>query len=269
MRIFEHWTRIERRIVVFGQEKVVHAFGGSDLSLAAAADDAERRLQAVRSRLAGEPPRAEGYEADIREEVLARLDARNIVTRNRYGAAVLNSAELMFVDIDRPKPGWLDLFRRAPTGERRTARIVDEVKRLAGEEETLHGLGIRLYATHSGVRAIVTGRSFEPGAESTRRLLRRFNADWLYTALCHRQGCFRARLTPKPHRMRCRTHRVVYPRADERAEAEHRAWVHEYDERRGQFAVCRLLCTIGHDVRDRVVDWHDRETGALSGLPLA
>ena len=270
MRVFKYWTRIERSISIGGQPQKVHAFGGSNVSAQAAAVDAEQRLEAVRKRAAGEPVRdEETYEVDIREEVLARIDERNVVTRNRYGAAVLNSAAVLFIDIDEPRPGFLDLFRPRPTGARKIERIVEQVKKLVLAEPELRGLGVRLYATHSGVRAIVTGRDFEPRAEATARLMRRFNADRLYSQLCRRQGCFRARLTPKPFRMKCRTHKVIFPRTDAAQEAEHLAWVAEYDRMRGQFATCRLLCTIGHDVRDPMVDWHDRETGATSGWKLA
>jgi hypothetical protein len=270
MRIFKFWTRIERPISIGGEPQTVHAYGGSNISVQAAAADAEQRLDAVRRRAAGEPVRdEETYEVDIREEVLARIDERNVVTRNRYGAAVLNSAEVLFIDIDEPRLGFMDLFRSKPTGERKTARIVDQVKQLAMASPALRGLGVRLYATHKGVRAIVTGRAFDPRAAETAKLLRQFNADGLYSCLCRKQGCFRARLTPKPFRMKCRTRKVVFPRADAEQEAEHRAWVAEYDRVRAKFATCRLLCAIGHDVRDPIVDWHDRETGATSGLKLA
>jgi hypothetical protein len=270
MRIFQYWTRIEGSIAVDGQTQKVHAFGGSNLSAQAAACDAERRLDAVRKRAAGEPVRdEESYEVDIREEVLARIDDKNAVTRNRYGAAVLNSEEVLFIDIDEPRLGFLDLFRARPTGERRTAMIVAQVKKLMMTSLDLRGLGVRLYETHSGVRAIVTGRNFDPKAAATEKLMRCFNADRLYSHLCQKQGCFRARLTPKPFRMKCRTHKVVFPRADAAQEADHRAWVVEYDQVRQKFATCRLLCSIGHDVRDPIVERHDRETGATSGLKLA
>jgi len=270
MRIFKYWTRIETSISVEGQPRSVHAYGGSDISEQAAAADARRRLDSVQQRIAGENVRDDdSYEVDIREEVLARIDAGNVVTRNRYGAAVLNSENVLFVDIDEPRLGFWDLFRSRPTGSRRTAMIVEQVKKLAFSAPELRGLGVRLYETHSGVRAIVTGQRFDPKSEATQNLLRRINADRLYSQLCRRQGCFRARLTPKPFRMKCRTHKVVFPRADAAQEAEHRAWVAEYDQVRQKFATCRLICALGHDVRDPIVDWHDRETGATSGLKLA
>ncbi len=269
MRIFQFWARIEGSLTVDGKPQLVHAFGGSNVSVQTAERDAAQRLDAARRRIAGQPTDDESYEVDIREEVLARIDERNVVTRNRYGAAVLNSAEVLFIDIDEPCRGFLDLFRAKPTGAQKTARIVEQVKRLAAQAPELRGLGVRLYETHSGVRAIVTGRHFDPKAASTRKLLGLFHADLLYSYLCRRQGCFRARLTPKPFRMKCRTHKVVFPRPDAKQEAEHCAWVNDYEQARRKFCACRLICAIGHDVRDAVVDWHDRETGATSGLKLA
>ena len=201
--------------------------------------------------------------------MLQQIDGRNVVTRNRYGAAVLNSADLLFIDIDDPRYGFLDAFRARPTVEVKKARIVEQVRKLVAKAPELRGLGVRLYETHNGIRAIVTGRHFDPKLQTTQRLLRRFNADRLYSQLCRRQGCFRARLTPKPSRMKCRTHKVVFPRPDATQEAEHLAWVSEYDVQRRKFCTCRLLCSLGHDVREAAVAWHDKETGALSGLKLA
>ena len=270
MRIFRHWTRIERTLTIDGRARMVHAYGGSNLSAAAAAADAERRLDGVRARILGEPADDRApYEADIREEVLERLDDRNVVTRNRYGAAVLNSSEVLFIDIDEPRLGFWDRFRPRPTGARKVARIEAQVRRLVATAEALSGLGVRLYETHSGVRAIVTGRSFDPKSAHTAALLRLFHADRLYSALCRRQGCFRARLTPKPYRIKCATRKVVFPRGSEAEECEHRAWVDEYDRARQRYAACRLLCALGHDVREPIVVWHDQASGATSGRRLA
>ncbi len=269
MRIFRYWTRIERVLTIDGKAQKVHAFGGSNVSPEAAAADAERRLDGVRRKILGERgDNRAPYEADIREEVLERLDERNVVTRNRYGAAVLNSSEVMFVDIDEPRLGFWDRFRAKPTGAKKIALIEEQVRRLVATAAELRGLGVRLCETHSGVRAIVTGRPFDPKSEYTAELMALFNADLLYSALCRRQGCFRARLTPKPFRIKCRTRKIVFPRDTPQDEEAHRQWVAEYDQARGRFATCRLLCSLGHDVRDSIVAWHDRETGATSGLKL-
>lgn len=269
MRIFKYWTRIESPLNVGGTSEVVRCYGGSNDSPEAAAADARRRLEIVIRRVAGGKRGDKSYEVDIREEVLAQIDARNVVTRNRYGAEVLNSADLMFIDIDQPKSGFWDLFRGVMTMEQRKARIVAQVKKVALNTPELRGLGVRVYETHSGIRLIVTGRHFDPRAAATQKILRLFNADPLYSTLCVKQNCFRARLTPKPYRIRCRAQKVKFPRTDGNGEQAFRSWLVEYEEKRKGRSTCRLLCAIGHDVRDQVVSFHDAETGALTSQKLA
>ena len=268
MRIFQYWTSVDGSVQIGGMPQKIHVFGGSDISLLEAEADAQQRLAYVQHRIDGTATRDDDYEVDIREEVLVRLDAHSAITRNRYGAAVLNSSGLLFIDIDQPPWCWRDLFGHS-TPEKRKTRIVEHVKKVAREAPELRGLGVRVYETHSGIRAVVTGRSFDPQAESTDRLLRRFHADPVYRALCRKQGCFRARLTPKPYRLSCHTHKVVFPRTEPAAQAEHAAWIAAYERACAGHCTCRLLCSLGHVVRERVIDWHDRETGASTGQKLA
>jgi hypothetical protein len=268
MRVFQYWTRVEGLVQIAGIPKKVQVSGGSDRSLLEAEADARRRLLLVQHRIDGKASRDDDYEVDICEEVLARLDAHSVITRNRYGAAVLNSSGLLFIDIDQPPWSWRDLFGHS-TLEKRKTRIVEHVKQLVRKAPELRGLGVRVYETHAGIRAIVTGRSFDPRADSTDRLLRRFHADPIYRALCRKQGCFRARLTPKPCRLSCNTHKVVFPRTDAAAQAEHAGWVASYERACAGHCTCRLLCSIGHVVRERAIDWHDRDTGASTGHRLA
>ncbi len=251
------------------ERQLLHAYGGSNQSVADAARDAEQRLARVRDRILSGRKADDSYEADIREEITARLDASNIVTRNRYGAEVLNSTNVMFVDIDEPRLTFREVFfGRDPNLARRKERIVAFVRKRAAAPE-LRGFGLRLYETHKGIRAIITGGEFAPKARTTRKLLRSLDADHLYTLLCAKQGCFRARLTPKPHRMKCPTHRVVFPRLDGRTEHTFQTWLKEYDRLRPGFATCRFIGVLGPEQRDAVIDYHDRATGAFSDLKLA
>jgi hypothetical protein len=116
---------------------------------------------------------------------------------------------------------------------------------------------------------MVTGRAFDPRSELAHRIMKIFHADPLYRKLCLRQGCFRARLTPKPHRLKCRTHKVEFPRNDPERQKEHNTWLAEYDNARSGFSTCRLICSLGHAVRDKVIDFHDKETGATVKRKLA
>lgn len=270
MRIFTHWTRIEEEVILEGQRRQLHCYGGSDQSLNDAARDGRQRMARVKDRIRGALGKKDpAYEADIREEITARLDARNIVTRNRYGAEVLNSTDVVFIDVDEPPFTWRDVFFGVETDlAKRKQRMVEAVRQRAAKPE-LNGLGIRVYETHKGVRLIVTGRPFDPRTKETQKFLRSFRADFMYTLLCARQGCFRARLTPKPYRMRIKTHRVVFPRLSGRAEQEHQAWLAEYQEKRVKYATCRHLFTLGRPYRNEAIDYHDTATGAFTQLKLA
>ena len=268
MRIFRFWRQIERTIRIDGRPLALHCFGGSNVSVEDAQRDAQARLDRVIRKVTERVASSETYEADIREPILARLDDRNIVTRNRYGAEVLNSTEVMFVDIDEPPMRLWDLFVPARTPQQRKDRMVAHVRRQMDRAE-FRALGIRLYETPRGIRAIVVGRDFDPMAADTRRLLRLLNADRLYAALCHRQGCFRARLTPKPHRIKLHAIKVRHPAADAAEEARIASWVENYNRARVNYSACRFIGTCGLDMGNAAIEYHDRATGAHAGKRLA
>jgi hypothetical protein len=267
MRIFRYWTRYTAALEEAGLRHEVSCYGGSDVSLEDATRDAERRLDAVRARMRGKLEDLENYEADIREELIERLDVANAVTRTRYGALVLNSTDHLFIDIDEPRYRFWEGWFGKPDLARRKQRIVANLERRARQSDCT-GLGLRVYETHKGIRVIVSGRLFDPRSPQTATFMRSCNADWLYATLCRKQACFRARLTPKPYRMKLRAHRVVYPR-DAAQEAELRAWLPGYEAASERYASCRFLRTLGVDAQSPIIDYHDRMTGARSGRPLA
>lgn len=267
MRVFRFWARDSAVLDVGGAPQELRCWGGSDESIDAARDDAQKRLRAVRARIAGAPQDARDYQADIREELIERLDDCNAVTRTRYGALVLNSTDHMFVDIDEPRYRFWEGWFGKPDLARRKQRIVENLQQRARMSDCA-GLGLRVYETHKGIRVIVSGRLFDPAAALTGKFMRSFNADWLYTILCRKQACFRARLTPKPYRMKWRAHRVSYPR-DAQQEAALKAWLPGYESASEHFASCRFLCTIGAAAHSPIIDYHDRMTAAHSDRPLA
>ena len=57
--------------------------------------------------------------------------------------------------------------------------------------------GVRIYKTCAGYRGLVTHTTFDPTADASLELMRQFQCDPQYVALCKRQESFRARLTPK------------------------------------------------------------------------
>lgn len=267
MRIFRFWTKVPGAVDRKGERIAFHALGGSDRSIEDAARDGAERLHLIENHILRRP-QPEGYEADIVEEPLRRLDEGNVITRNRYGAEVLNSRDHCFVDLDFLPGGclWI-LFNRHKTRAQQIAERIDFLEKRMTDPR-LQGRSIRLYETHKGLRALISGLGFAPGSEETTQFLRSLQSDWLYAILCQKQGCFRARLTPKPYRMKAKTLRVKYPRTPEE-DAKTAAWVEEYNAHSEKFATCRYLRTIGPEFSDDIVRFHDTRTGAFSDRRLA
>ncbi len=128
----------------------------------------------------------------------------------------------------------------------------------------LHSSGIlpgstwRIYETCKGIRLIVLGQYIEPSSPLFADFSKKINSDSLYAFMCLRQNCYRARLTPKPHRMkiRCMKYRCPIPEGMERQYAE---WVDEYERESHDFGVCRLVDVLGaRNIENAMVDLHDR-----------
>jgi hypothetical protein len=271
MRVFKTWRLAETTVLIDGAEKTISCFGGSNHSEAEALADGQLQLEAVKRRIAGiDKGRGKGldYEADIREEPLQWIGDQDVVTRNRYGAEVLNTASLVFVDIDEPPFSiWHIFFGRPRSREQRKQAILQSlVKRF--RKPDLGRLGIRVYETHSGVRLILGMQMMNPGSRESKNLMRSFHADPIYADLCARQKCYRARLTPKPHRIKMKPIRLRYPYEDkDRDQID--AWVREYDLKSQRFSTCRLVQVLGRDIASPAVRLHDERTKAESSLPLA
>jgi hypothetical protein len=128
--------------------------------------------------------------------------------------------------------------------------------------------GYRLYETYQGARVIVLGRDFDPRDRETKRMMDEFNCDPLYTFLCVKQGCYRARLTPKPYRMKMHGYKVRFPREGD--DSEFQRWLSEYEGNSRNFNVCRFIEQIGLSQRlNDIVSLHDEMTGVNYRQPLA
>lgn len=236
-----------------GRAITVSAFGWSSVSVEEARKLAKERARKYVERGIS-ADRGGGYEyglAPMREEVLERIQSEGqevgVVTRNRYGALVLNTADVMFVDIDYPasvSTGFWDSVCLAFSAKRRRARAkllktltVEEVEAWANRNPT-HPF--RLYETHSGLRLLMTGATHNPKSEESKRLLRDLKADPLYCALTERQECYRARLTPKPWRCDASKPPSYFPWESEAEESRYRDWEAEYSKVSSQYATCRL-----------------------------
>ncbi len=270
MRVFKFWRLAETTVLIDGTEKTISCFGGSNRSEADALADGQSRLEAVKRRIAGmQKGRGKGtdYEADIREEPLQWIGNQDVITRNRYGAEVLNTTSFVFVDIDEPVLRIWQVFGRPRSREQRKQAILQSLAKRF-QKPDLKGLGIRVYETHSGVRLILGIQAMDPRSKESKKLLRSFNADRLYTDLCARQNCYRARLTPKPYRIKMKPIRLRYP-YEEKDRDQIDAWTKEYDSKSQGFSSCRLVQVLVNQIVSPAVRLHDERTKAQSSLPLA
>jgi len=263
MKIYKYWIIEKQKILIDGAEQEVTCYGGSNVSVEDARVKAREKAEKIQRKIAGEKHLFDEYEAEIREELLQTIDDHSAITRNRYGARVLNVEKLMILDIDKPKPaaGALSalggLFKKKDTRPPKE-QIFEMVRNVATTK--YKDLGFRIYETYQGARVIVLGRDFDPRNSETKKMMDEFNCDPLYTLLCIRQGCYRARLTPKPSRMKVRGYRVKYPRAGD--DSEFQRWVSEYESVSRNFSVCKLIEQVGaSQSANDVVRLHDDVTG--------
>jgi hypothetical protein len=291
MKLARFWTREPGEASGPGGTRVhVVARGWSNESLEAAREHARATARRLAERLLSgraEPGRYPYGDRPLPEPILREFPGgaggqpAAVVTRNAYGARVLNAHQLMFVDIDRDDTpdaapagdfvsGILSLFGKAtPAPPAGRNPVLADVQRVA----EANGLGARVYRTAAGHRAIVTGSRLDAGSGTSEALLQQFGADPLYVRLCRLQQSFRARLTPKPWRCGLRPPPVSFPFDTPQAEARFRAWETGYAATAARYATCRYLAAFG-DTRippdfEDLIRYHDQETRADTTLPLA
>jgi hypothetical protein len=187
------------------------------------------------------------------------------ITRNWYGALVLNTQKVLFVDVDLA-PGQsfsgnapsfaiqLAAAQRSPTVQQLRADALLERFDVVAEQNP--ELGFEVYRTAAGFRLIIISREFDPSETDTERIFKALDADPIYATLCEKQQCFRARISPKPWRIGMRTE---YLCSDDR-----RAWAYCYDKQAAEFAVCEYVRHHGRrsapDTVQAIVELHERLT---------
>jgi len=257
-------------------------------STADALDVAHEQLRSALSRV-GLGPRVGGYypRTPLREPILDELlldgEQAVAVTRNRYGAEVLNTDRLLIADVDlpetyeRPSGGLLRrLFGRrtgdpGQSGEPPSVRErLAAIGSWAGDNPTL---GVTVYRTASGLRVFVSGVEEPTSSARGGQILAELGADPIYRELCRAHGTFRARLTPKPWRLPgIAAPRQRWPYPDATAERRFQRWLAGYEAAARGYAVCRLLAVHGpapSTVDERILRLHDERTGVHTTLPLA
>lgn len=263
----------------------------SSKSLAEAQSLADHAAQQLANRFrAGDyPPKHGGYYPDrpFREQVLQEIkndssEVAAVVTRNSYGCLVLNTARVMFVDIDLLEPpgprgigfsirilGWPKPKPPPDMSGPRNAALA----RVENWTRNNYQWGWRIYRTRAGLRLLATQSLIEADSSQTAEIFQALGTDMLYQKLCQTQKCFRARLTPKPWRCGVSSKPERWPWPDAKREKRFQKWEIDYRTASEEYATCEFLRQIGNpDVHPEVrsiLKLHDDSTRAESKLPLA
>jgi len=259
----------------------------SDSSVAEAAALAQEAARRIAERFkAGDKLRQSyGYpDRPLREPVLREIRSPSgelaaVITRNSYGALILNTARVMFVDVDlaeKPKSrlgGWLKLLFEKPRPNAPRVTEDDVLARAEAWNRSHPGWGWRVYRTKAGLRLLATHAALPPDDPSTEQVFDALGADPLYRRLCRMQKCFRARLTPKPWRCGFDKPPCRWPWPDAKAEARFKDWESRYQKACRGYSTCELTAAPGSQQIDATVQLilkvHDETTLADSKLDLA
>ncbi len=223
-----------------------------------------------------------GYYPDrpFREPVLEEIkDASGgvaaVVTRNAYGCQILNTARVMFVDIDLPEPKPAGLFKRlfGGSGSAQGLTLEDALAKVAAWTRNQPGWGWRIYRTRAGLRLLATHALMDADSPATDAVFTALGTDPLYHRLCRAQKCFRARLTPKPWRCGIRQKPPRWPWPDAKIEKWFQKWDAQYQSFAAGWATCEFLSAMGnpevHPEIAPVLRRHDAATRIAAKLKLA
>ena len=279
MQVYKYWRRLDKLAKDSqGREWDLRAWGGSLSSEEEAERNAEAKLDRWIAKLArGDVLGDYEYQLrEIREELVEEIHdpAGNLIgaiTRNRYGALVLNAASVLIADLDAEQPNFitklLGWFGRKP-------RDKESLQAAVRELVTAHpGFHAILYETHAGLRAFFTHADFDPTGDESHRILTTLGSDRLYQKLCTAQQCYRARLTPKPWRCSHARPPRNFPRTSDAQREAFELWLQQYDKQSTEFAVCRRIDEFGSGQMtaeaQTLLEIHDRFTLNAHGRRLA
>ncbi|MBI3410210.1 MAG: hypothetical protein HY040_17860 [Planctomycetes bacterium] len=316
MQFAKHWSKAEATAQSpRGANLPIRLWRGSTTSKEDANAQAREAVERVAQRIMrGEPfPGRYVYSTrPLREEILREFPGvggalEAAITRNAYGAEILNAARVCFIDVDlpetpasatvqqpssaQPAAGFWDRLLQpvlqpllqalgqsttTTTGGAAPTAGATEATAKAKRQQWLAAhpdWGMRVYRTRSGLRYLVTHAVFDPGGAESEAAMDFLGCDPAYRLLCRAQKSFRARLTPKPWRCGLLPPPVRFPWENEAERNRMRAWEAEYAQACKSRATCQLVEVVGnpqlHPVAAPFVKLHDERSRTESGLALA
>ena len=279
MKIARYWARADSDAWNARGERVrARARGWADDSIESARQCARDIARRVAERIASGPSGNQRYpygDRPLPEPIIREFPfAHAVVTRNAYGALVLNTDYLLFADIDaHPSHGIATGLGKAFSSLFGKAKSADPFTERLDTITASHSRAARLYQTAAGYRLMITDARYAPGRPETEALLAEYEADPMYVRLCRLQQSFRARLTPKPWRCGMAAPPGEFPYETSEARNGYAQWESEYNAKTAAFATCRFVAGLGSSRVEaefrELIDYHDRETKATQSLPLA
>lgn len=293
MQLYSFWARNTAAVTAAaGHVYDLVAYAGSNLSQADAHALAHQKLLDRQRRLeSGE--HLKEYPAGsrpLREKIEQRIcDAQGqetaAITRNAYGALVVNTKSVMFVDVDladlrpQPVPGpgfitqllrWLQLVATPPplSPIAPLPLLEARVRRWLQQNPTW---SFRLYRTRAGFRLLATHAEILPTAVVASQAFAALGADGVYARMCHLQACYRARLSPKPWRIALARPVYTFPYQNSIQQEAQAVWESLYATQSESFSVCEFIGSYGSGevcaAATEVLALHD--AACLGGRPLA
>jgi hypothetical protein len=201
------------------------------------------------------------YEGWELEDILRHLSERAAITRSHNGYAVINTPDLGFIDVD------FDVeYDTKPQQAEVMLHLTEWVANHPGQSW-------RAYRTAHGMRLMRIDAPQPLNAEFD-ALCASVGADTLYVALCHEQGCYPARISPRPLRVG-----VTMPRWNPFS-----GWmfsdpdgkifpvaIKAYEVIAELYKTCTLIEVVGsgvvHPALTTLVDYHDASRKVHSELP--
>ena len=268
MKFAKYWQKIDLPVdkSIFGRGEI-SVWGGSNDSPESARVSAENRAGKFKKYIANGFDKRSEYEywtGFIKEEIVEEIksDEGNvlaILTRNSYGATILNSEMVLFGDIDIKESGFIGRILES-LGKRKKDKSFC-INKIESYQKENSELSIKVYETFAGLRFVVTNRTFSPDESLTKSMFASLGVDPLYMRLCKQQTCFRARLTPKPWRIGVDRPGSRFPRKDGKEQVGFERWLKGYQTASSGMTATKLLKSFGvdkvHPHVNKVLKVHD------------
>jgi hypothetical protein len=275
MNIPRYWAKAEASLTIKGQRYRFVAYKGSEqnpeqaqaLANAALTDRIARKEGGVE--LGSYPKHGAPLREEIIQEIFNAQERIAVITRNAAGSLVLNTANVMFIDVDLMQ---ISLWKGKSFGHilkslfsfsksKPKPRVEQVLERIHNWHSQHPDFAVRIYRTKAGFRLLVTHALFNPNDAGVEQIMKDLECDNRYRRLCAIQSCFRARLTPKHWRIKLGAPPVRYPWASPEQELLQREWELAYHQKIEQYDVCKLLEVLGtapsHSEAAQIVDLHD------------